>query len=257
MAKKQESQSKLNVLISNWFKGTVLTGSILKKKGYSKQLLDKYKSNRWIAQVGKGAYKLFSDNIDWLGGLYGIQSSGYKVHAGGKTALELQGYAHYLAYKLPRSFLFGPPGLRLPKWFTNYNWDLEIVYKTTSLFQNKNDFGLTDYKHKDFTVRVSSPERAALEMMYHIPNKQGFDEALRIMENLTTLRPKLLQELLMSCSSIKVKRLFLYLAEKISLPWVKEIQTNRIDLGSGKRVIIKNGVLNKKYQITVQPEDTY
>ena len=49
----------------------------------------------------------------------------------------------------------------------------------------------------------------------------------------------------------------MYMAEKNSHSWIKEIQTKRIDLGSGKRVIIKNGILDKKYQITVQQENTY
>jgi len=33
MVKKQEPQSKLNILISNWSKGSVITGSNIKKEG--------------------------------------------------------------------------------------------------------------------------------------------------------------------------------------------------------------------------------
>ncbi len=77
------------------------------------------------------------------------------------------------------------------------------------------------------------------------------------MENLATLRAELVQKLLENCHSIKVKRLFMYMAEKIAHSWVEELNTDRLDFGSGKRVIVPNGVLDKKYQITVEHENPY
>ena len=74
------------------------------------------------------------------------------------------------------------------------------------------------------------------------------------MEGLNNLRPNQVQKLLEDCSSIKVKRLFLYLAEKANHNWVKHLNTERIDLGSGKRSIVKNGVYDSKYKITVPVE---
>jgi hypothetical protein len=44
------------------------------------------------------------------------------------------------------------------------------------------------------------------------------------------------------------------MAEKSQHQWFKELELNKISLGSGKRVIVKNGVLDKKYQITVPRE---
>jgi hypothetical protein len=57
-----------------------------------------------------------------------------------------------------------------------------------------------------------------------------------------------------SCASIKVKRLFLFLAEKANHSWVKHLNIEKIDLGSGKRSIVKNGVYNPKFKITVPAE---
>ena len=124
MNSERQYPSKLNKLLSDWPKGTVMTAARLKKKGFSKQLLDKYKSSQWIVQIGRGAYKLYYDKLDWLGGVYGLQNAGYNVHAGGKTALELHGFAHYLTSKVQRIFLFGSSGFRLPKWFIKYDWNL-------------------------------------------------------------------------------------------------------------------------------------
>ncbi|MDO9112028.1 MAG: AbiEi antitoxin N-terminal domain-containing protein [Desulfatirhabdiaceae bacterium] len=49
------------------------------------------------------------------------------VHVGGKTAIELKGYAHYLSAKQNRVFLFGPRGLILPSWFTEDRFGVKFV----------------------------------------------------------------------------------------------------------------------------------
>jgi len=64
----------------------------------------------------------------------------------------------------------------------------------------------------------------------------------------------MIQQLLEKSKSVKVKRLFLYMAEKAGHAWLRYLDLNRIDLGSGKRAIVKNGVYNSKYQITL-PRD--
>jgi hypothetical protein len=90
-------------------------------------------------------------------------------------------------------------------------------------------------------------------MFHNIPTEQPFVEAAEIFEFLNSLRPELLNQLLDICKSIKVKRIFLYLAENQNHPWWNEIN-KKISIGSGKRVVEKNGVLNKKYLITVPSE---
>ena len=56
------------------------------------------------------------------------------------------------------------------------------------------------------SLLVSSPERAFLECL-HLPDAaSSLLDIYYIMESLTTLRPKLLQSLLESCTSQKVKR---------------------------------------------------
>jgi len=90
-----------------------------------------------------------------------------------------------------------------------------------------------------------------LEYVYDIPKNESFDEAHYIMEGLATLRPSVLQSLLESCRSVKVKRLFLHMAATYNHGWFNRIDESSIDLGSGKREIIKGGKLDKKYQIVV------
>lgn len=74
------------------------------------------------------------------------------------------------------------------------------------------------------------------------------------MEGLNNLVPKHVQTLLENCQSVKVKRLFLYMAEKADHAWFKQLDVTKVDLGKGKRSIVKNGVLIAKYGITVPKE---
>jgi hypothetical protein len=62
------------------------------------------------------------------------------------------------------------------------------------------------------------------------------------------------QQLLEQCASVKVKRLFLYMAEKAGHAWVKHLDRSKVDLGSGKRSVAPGGVYVPKYEITVPKE---
>jgi hypothetical protein len=65
------------------------------------------------------------------------------------------------------------------------------------------------------------------------------------------LRADVVQSLLEACASIKVKRLFLHLAEKHVHAWFKQLDLTKVSLGSGKRVLVRGGRLDPKYLITV------
>jgi len=71
------------------------------------------------------------------------------------------------------------------------------------------------------------------------------------------LRPKLIQTLLEECTQIKAKRLFLWLAKRQNHQWYHHIDISQINLGSGKRQIIKNGFLDKDFMISVPKEDYF
>lgn len=88
-------------------------------------------------------------------------------------------------------------------------------------------------------------------MLSHVNSESSFNHAWQIMEGLTTLRPEIMQTLLELCNLVKVTRLCLYMAEKNQLQWFKRLKIGAINLGSGKRSIVKGGTLNENYQITV------
>jgi len=247
-----ESKTKINRLINQWTTGAPSATSYLTASGFGRDLLVKYKNSGWLEPFGRGAYIRAGDRVDWPGALYTLQTQlALPVHVGGKTALELKGYAHYLPAKQSKVFLYGPRGLILPAWFKEDRFNVKFVVTRTNLFPADSREGFTDFKEHDFSVRIAAPERAAMEMLHLVPKEVGFDEAQLIMENLVTLRPDVIQGLLTTCRSVKVKRLFLYMAERQEHTWLSKLDLSKIDLGKGKRMIIRNGRFDAKYQITV------
>ena len=116
------------------------------------------------------------------------------------------------------------------------------------------DFAVTEYSVDGLKIQVSSPERAILECLYLTPDRFDIVECYQILEGLVNLRPKILQELLENCNSIKVKRLFIFMAAKANHQWLDFVDQSGIELGNGDRVIVKGGVYISQYKISVPKE---
>jgi group I intron endonuclease len=242
-------RGKLRRLLKNWPNGTIKTVKELNKLGYTSQLLKMYSNSRWIELLGRGMYKLYGDEVTWEGILYGKQrKTKTTLHAGGKTALTLKGYSHYVHQGKDNVYLFSDRTENFNAWLKKNN---QLILKRNEVFDYNNQSYFSSHNTGSYEILISSPELAAMEMLYLVPLEQSFDEAIKIMDGLTTLRSKICQSLLETSKSIKVKRLFLFMAEKNGHSWFKELNPEKINLGSGKREIVRGGVLNKKYQITV------
>lgn len=225
----------------------------LEAQGAYQQLVHEYEKSGWIQRIGQGAYARAGDSVEWTGGLHALQEQmKLPVHAGAKTALQMQGYAHFLPMgKGGNVSLFGSPGTRLPAWFRQYDWGVEFRYITTKLFADDPSAALTKKQLATYAITVAAPERAIMEVLYLVPAEASFEEAGLLMESLTTLRPRLVQSLLEQCHSVKVKRLFMFLAESHNHGWVRRLDLSKVDFGKGKRMIVKGGRLDTKYNITV------
>lgn len=245
-----EKEQKINRLLSSQPPGVVYLSSWLTENGFSTQLLNRYKKSNWLYSIGTGAWIRVGEKPTYEGALYALQQQAKSsVHLGGKTALSLLGKMHYLELSTQQIVLFGDSKEKLPAWFSNYDWGLKVNYYSSSFLPPK--VGLQTLERSTFGLQISNPIRALLECLYLAPKKQELLECHEIMEGLNNLRPKQVQELLEQCSSIKVKRLFLYMAEKSQHDWFKYINLEKIDIGKGKRSLIKGGVYIAKYGITV------
>ena len=107
------------------------------------------------------------------------------------------------------------------------------------------------FGHWNWPLTISTPERAILELMDELPDRESFEHVDDLMGGLANLSPRRVQRLLQVCQSIKVKRLFLFMAERHKHAWFKRLDTAQIDLGSGKRSLVEQGRYDPKYRITV------
>ena len=247
------SSIKINQLLQQHPQGTVLLSSWLVNQGYSHDLQHRYLKSGWLTSLAYGVMKRTGDTIDIFGALYSLQfQAKLNIHIGGRTALGMQGLSHYLELYQEETLLFAPNNTNLPLWFKKIEWETKPVLIHTSML-NPN-IGLIEFNEKTFSIKISDPTRAILECLELAPKKFDLQEAWQIMEGLSALNPKKVQEILEYCNSIKALRLFLFMAEKANHSWFKHLNIGNLNLGKGKRSIVPNGKYIPKYKITVPKE---
>jgi len=286
-----QKQGKLNWLQLHLPEGLLVDANWLQRQGYSSSLRSKYAAHGWLEQVARSVYrrpsaKLPAPNQDealrWQHVVISLQTLLECPFAvGGRTALELQGFAHYLSAAGPQEIhLYGdktPPG-----WVSKLKLDTRLVFHNVGkLFKDgavprelleqsgntqtrrnastdpvRDGFIRQPWGHWEWPLILSSPERAILELLDEVPQRETFHQADVLMEGLRNLSPRRLHMLLVRCRSVKVKRLFLWFAERHHHAWLSKLDCDGIDLGRGKRVVECGGRLDTKFDITV-PESMY
>lgn len=250
--------------------GLLVDAAWLRRRHYSRQLWNHYVGTGLLEPVAPRVFRRPRGALTWQHVVVSLQTLLQQpLVVGGRTALELQGYAHYLARETKEVHLYGPK--RPPTWLKALRVGTHFLYHNDRKLFRKEAVAHTlpglDWKPDkenvqdslivqpwgqwDWPLTLSSPERAILELLDELPEHESFHQADMLMEGLTTLSPRRLQKLLEDCRSVKVKRLFLFFAERHHHAWLKRLDKKSIDLGEGKRMLVKGGKLNKTYQITV------
>jgi len=249
--------SKMNRVFREWPRGTVATQTWLNQFEVSSKLANWHVGSGWLVRFGARAFIQPGDQVDWRGGLYALQTQlGLSVHVGARTALELQGLSQFVPLgQQEKVILISDCPEQLPAWFRNHPWKVKLEHHCLSLFNRIPEAASTKLDCGGFEIVMSSPERAIMEQMRLIKTNDDIEQAHQLMEGLTTLRPSVVQDLLVNCRSVKVKRLFLWSAETIGHAWFDRLDLAQVDLGKGRRQLYKGGRLNLKYQITVPPQE--
>ena len=233
-----------SVLFSSWLTSQKLDP----KEQYA------YMKRGWLSRISKGVYKLNGTIPTLLSAISSYNTQlGKNCIIGAHTALEIRGYSHYLPMGKPTAYLFTEQSERLPKWLLEGDWEMNIRYMTTSFLGN-DLLGVETMTIDHNNLIVSSPERAILECLNLPEASSSLLDIYHIMEGLTTLRPRLMQTLLETCTSVKVKRLFLYMAEKANHPWLQYLNTEKISLGASRFMVTPTGKYIRKYNMTISKE---
>lgn len=253
----------------------VVDATWLEAQGVSRQLRRKYVMHGWLLPLARGVYRRPSPSqqpgpLPWQELVVSLNTL---LHAptsvGGRTALELQGFSHYVTAGSSReAHLYS--NKNLPKWVSHVPVDTRLVFHSaTRLFRHgklpaedetplsaSTEATVTQkpWGQLNWTLTVSTPERAILELLDEVPKRETFHQVDVLMEGLRNLSPRRLQSLLSDCKNVKVKRLFFWFADRHNHSWLQKIDRSAVDLGKGKRMLVRGGKLDPKYNITV-PED--
>lgn len=274
-----QTARRLNWLERHLPEGLIVDASWLARHGYSTALRSQYVAGQWLQQPIRGVYQRPRGTLTWQQVVISLQTLlEYPLVVGGRTALELQGYAHYLPQATKEVHLHGPKPP--PSWLYKLPLDIRFVWHNDrKLFRNeplthalatlnrnveKGERKSADPVHGSLTVQpwgqwewpltLSSPERAILELLDELPARESFHQVDKLMEGLTSLSPRRLQKFLADCNNVKVKRLFFFFADRHKHAWLKRLNKEAIDFGKGKRMLVKGGKFDHAYQITI-PED--
>ncbi len=259
------------------------------RMGYSSPLRSRYVESGWLQPVTRGVFRrpLHTPGVEeatvplrWQHVVVSLQLVLERpIVVGGRTALELQGFGHYASSGPPREVhLYGDDPA--PGWLGKLPMDTAFVFHNArKLFRSEpiadgvrrlkailaNDAGgdveavhgsLTWRRFGDgeWPIVLSTPERAVLELLDELPDKETFHQVGALMDGLANVSPRRMDGLLRECRSVKVRHLFLWFAERTGHAWLERMDRAGVDLGSGKRMLARGGKLDPKYQITV-PED--
>lgn len=237
--------------------GEAASRSTLLKSGIKSYTLDNYLRSGKFKLLNKGVYCWKEQLPTWQGLIASLPSlTQQKVIVGGISALELQGYSHYLNVNAVQTIHLYSDS-HIPQWIKALFISLQsvkIIWHSTGHLWAKEesaDNGILIRDVQNYRFSVSIPERAILELLSLLPDQFSFEHTNEVFQGLTQLSPNKMSAILMKCKSIKVKRLFFWFADKYNYPWRVHINEKEYALGTGKRVIANDGVFDKKYNITV------
>ncbi len=274
----KHNDSKINQLSHQLPEGLLVDAAWMERQGYSRSLRSHYVSAGWLGQPTHRVYRRGNAPLGWEFVVISLQNLlGLPLIVGGRTALQVQGFSHYLTQQVREVHLYG--AVPLPTWVEKLPLDVAFHHHNSDrLFANdpvtrgltNMAFDLsskqgwsTDSPHgvrqiswgnSEWPMTISTPERAFLELLDELPNRESFHQVDMLMEGLANLSPRRLAKLLGDCRSVKVKRLFFFFADRHPHAWRRQLKAEDFDLGSGKRVLVKGGKLDPRYQITV-PKD--
>lgn len=263
-----QNKQKLNLLLSQLGDGWLAPSSWLQNQGYDRQLLAHYVKQGWLVSPARGVFHRAGSTPSWQSAVYSLQHLARQpLHVGGAHAITLHGMDHYLRMGAARVTLFGPG--RLPAWVNALGLREAFVLRPDAKLgfvalsgelldssKAQRDVGLETIAgdRPGCPLVVSMPERAIFELLLDVPTKASAAGADAILQGMARLRPTLVSRLLRECASVKVKRLFLALAERHNHAWLKHLDLTGVNLGTGNRVLEGGGRIHPKYHISL-PKD--
>ena len=235
--------------------GQLVNRAWLLARGFSRPRVDYALRAGKMKTVAHGVYRRPGPPLKWEHVVYSLNEMSCPVRVGGRSALMLQGLAHYLpAGGVRRIDLYG--AANVPAWVTDFPAPFRFGIYNRRIFGALPEMAVEPkpFGAWDWPIPHSTPELALLELLAGVRGAADFYVVDKLFEAAVNLRPDLLRALLRACTQVKAKRLFLWFSDRHGHDWRQVLETNDLDLGRGKRMLIKGGAYDAAYQITVPRE---
>lgn len=237
--------------------GLLVDSKWLINHGFTRNDIDYYLRSGVLSAVQRGLYGRAGVPVKWEALVQSLTEAGYAAHVGGEQALVEQGFGHFVTMSRTQVVhLYSAD--KLPRWLEywrteqgNDGFRLELHRQPWLSGLSEQMFTQRSYGLRDWKIRVAQIELAALECLFDCETEADFQQVDRWFESLHSLSPNRLQNLLANCPSVKTKRLFGWFSERHQHAWAKHLDWAKVDLGKGKRSVIKGGSFDKHWQITV------
>lgn len=263
-----QEHEKIKNLLESVPAGFLVDSAWLERHGIGRRSAYAYVKRGWLERVARGVFRRpapsasHANTLDWKTCLLSMQHiMDYKLHVGGMSALALQGHSHYL--RLGNEGTVWVYGDDIPNWLAKLPLNTAMETRSLSLFTDTS-LGLNSQDDQrsaasaslpwDWTLTMSTPERAILEALDELPDHESFHAIDMAFESLANLRARRVLELLKACKKIKVTRLFFVFADRHDHAWRKRLDPAEFNLGSGDRALVKGGKIHPRYRIMVPEE---
>lgn len=247
------SGNKINNLLKEGIPHGIYFSEWIHSYGYSAQLIKQYRKTGWLEMLCRGVFYRAGEDLTAYAALASYRKQiGEDLRLAAHSALELHGVMHFVPMGKPKAMLASDQKKRFI-WLSSDRFDREIELFYTPQVAVQNPEAVV---REGLQLTSSSSELAILECIYLAPKRYSYMDVYYLMEQLSGLRPDVLQDLLERTKSYRVKRMFLYMAEKANYSWFEDLILDRIDLGTSKLQLCKEGIFVSKYSITV-PQELY
>jgi hypothetical protein len=241
--------TKINQLLATVDHSGLLFSGWLKSQGYSEQLQKRYRDSKWLTSLTRGVMYRTGSKLSAFAALASCNvQTGTNLRIAAHSALEFAGFNHYVPMGKPVLTVALADLCKRPAWMIDDKFDMTFRTFNTDTFSS---IEVSTKNTDSGKLIISSPELAFLECLLLAPKYYDYVDLYYIMEQLTTLRSDIVQHLLETTNNYRVKRLFLYMAEKAGHYWFEEICLDKLDLGSSKLRLSSNGTYISKYKITI------